>query len=389
MLTIGLLWHSLGSSNLGVGALTLSQIAIAERAAAKINTEVQFRVFGWLGEDSYRDSSNIASVCDVTRSFFVPWKSPFLSQIRKCDLVLDIGEGDSFSDIYGLKRCAYFTGTKLAVWLSGQPLILSPQTIGPFKGIAPRAIANFAMRRSKRVFARDHLSLEYLRLNDIDNADEAIDVAFALPYRSEPRPVGAKVRVGINVSGLLYNGGYTRDNQFGLSLDYAALTHEMLDWFSARQDCEVYLVSHVVSDSLAVENDLMVCQALKERYPNVHVVNRFATPVDAKTFISTLDFFVGARMHACIAAFSSGVPVVPLAYSRKFNGLFESLSYPYFGDCKKESQDKVMNLVQDAFQRRSELKAHVESGNKTAQSKLSKYEDYLVEVLESIHEQKR
>ena len=35
-LTIGLLWHSAVSDNLGVGALTVSQIAIVEKVAAEI-----------------------------------------------------------------------------------------------------------------------------------------------------------------------------------------------------------------------------------------------------------------------------------------------------------------------------------------------------------------
>lgn len=32
-------------------------------------------------------------------------------------------------------------------------------------------------------------------------------------------------------------------------------------------------------------------------------------------------------MHATIAAFSSGVATIPVAYSRKFRGLFEGIGY--------------------------------------------------------------
>ena len=385
MFTVGLLWHSMSSSNLGVGALTLSQMAIVERAAARLNEKVQFKVFGTLGSENYGSFANVVSVCGLERNFIAPWKSPFLKQIRECDMVLDIGEGDSFTDIYGLERYLVLTGTKYAAWLSGRPLILSPQTIGPFEGAFARICANFIMRRSKKVFARDHLSMEFLASNKIRNSEEVIDVAFALPYRKASNSGVSKLRVGINVSGLLYNGGYTRDNQFGLSLDYAALTHSLLEWFGTREDCEVHLVSHVVPDAMEVENDHAVSLALKTRYPNVKVAERFASPSDAKSFIATMDFFIGARMHACIAAFSSGVPVVPLAYSRKFNGLFESLNYPYFGDCKKDSHDHVINLVKDAFLHRNKLKALTVSGNQLAQTKLAKYEDYLFSVLKGIH----
>ena len=386
MLTIGLLWHSLSSSNLGVGALTLSQIAIIESAAARLNKKVQFKVFGTIGAENYDHTPNVVSICGVERNFIAPWKSPFLKQLRECNLVFDIGEGDSFTDIYGFRRYLFLVTTKYAAWLSRIPLILSPQTIGPFQGGFTRAGARFIMKRSKRVFARDHLSMEYLRSNGITNADEVIDVAFALPYQKQtPQPNG-RVRVGINVSGLLYHGGYTRNNQFGLNLDYAALTHTMLDWFTARVDCDVFLVSHVIPESMEVENDHRVSLALKQRYPSVTVADRFTSPSEAKSFISGMDFFVGARMHACIGAFSSGVPVVPLAYSRKFNGLFESLGYLHFGDCKKDSQEDVMALIEKSFNGRQALKAEVDSGNKLAQTKLAKYENYLVEVLKELHD---
>jgi colanic acid/amylovoran biosynthesis protein len=241
------------------------------------------------------------------------------------------------------------------------------------------------MRRSQCVFARDHLSMEYLRTNSISNADEVIDVAFALPYTKQTLQPNGRVRVGINVSGLLYHGGYTRNNQFGLSLDYAELTHAMLDWFTAKNDCDVFLVSHVIPESMVVENDHRVALALKQRYPGVMVTDRFTSPSEAKSFISGMDFFIGARMHACIGAFSSGVPVVPLAYSRKFNGLFESLGYSHFGDCKKDNQQEVMALIEKSFNGREALKAAVDTGNKIAKTKLANYENYLVEVLNELH----
>ena len=49
-----------------------------------------------------------------------------------------------------------------------------------------------------------------------------------------------------------------------------------------------------------------------------------------------MDIFSGARMHSTIGAISSGVPVIPVAYSRKFNGLYNTLEYPYLIDAKAD-----------------------------------------------------
>ena len=74
-----------------------------------------------------------------------------------------------------------------------------------------------------------------------------------------------------------------------------------------------------------------------------------------------MDFFTGARMHACIAAISSGVPVYPMAYSRKFNGLFgETLGYSSLGDLKTMDSDEIFSGLFAAFEKRNELKNEIE-----------------------------
>jgi colanic acid/amylovoran biosynthesis protein len=385
MLTIGLLWHSVSSANLGVGALTFSQLALVRQAAERAGVPVQFKLMGGVQPHSNGPTPGIISEFPVYRNYFMPFRSGFLREVRSCDLVLDIGEGDSFTDIYGIPRFALYTGTKIMVWLAGRRLILSPQTIGPFNRPVTRALANFAMRRASRVFARDHLSRKYLQEHGIANADEAIDVAFALPFTRSPSTGGGRIKVGLNVSGLLYNGGYTKDNQFGLTLDYAALTNATLAWLATRDDVEVHLVPHVIPEDMPVEDDHAVSVELAKRYPGLVLAPRFTTPSEAKSYISGMDFFVGARMHACIAAFSSGVPVVPLAYSRKFNGLFESLGYRHYGDCKAASADEVLALIQRSFEQRDALKIEVDSGVEQAQVRLGRYKDFLTDTLRALH----
>lgn len=66
-------------------------------------------------------------------------------------------------------------------------------------------------------------------------------------------------------------------------------------------------------------------------------------------------------MHACIAAISSGVPVYPLAYSRKFNGLFiKTLQYPYVGDLRAMSMDQIMENMQKIYQMRQDIEMEIQ-----------------------------
>ena len=274
-ITIGLLWHSVSSDNLGVGALTESQIAICQDAAAQTKSKVNYVVFGTQGGRHYVPKNvpvTIGGRVSIKQMLF--GQSKFLKDLEACDMVLDIGEGDSFTDIYGLKRYLFLIISKFAVLVKGKPLILSPQTIGPFDYWFTRKISSMLMRRCKRVYARDGLSFDYLKQCGLnENIDVAIDVAFKLPFAKfkYQKSKSDQVRVGLNVSGLLFSGGYTQNNQFGLTVDYPALIRQLLTDWTQHADYEVWLIPHVIPDALPVEDDRKAIAVLAQEFLTVKV----------------------------------------------------------------------------------------------------------------------
>jgi polysaccharide pyruvyl transferase WcaK-like protein len=213
---------------------------------------------------------------------------------------------------------------------------------------------------------------------------EATDVAFRLPYPPASTIRNGAIKIGINISGLLFHGGYNRQNMFQLVVDYPRLVRAVLAWFDRQPECEVHLISHVISETAPVEDDYRVAQHLAAEFPQVIVAPRFASPSAAKSYISGMDFFCGSRMHACIAAVSSGVPTVPISYSRKFTGLFESLGYSPVADCKAESEDQILETIHSGFQQRETLKARAQAAAATADHKLLAYESLLKTSLRAI-----
>jgi len=382
--TVALLWHSLNSDNLGIGALTASQIAIIDELALSIGLTVRYKVIGWRNSgEPFMTRADVAAVPLRARDLIRP--DGLYAVLRSSDLVLDISAGDSFADIYGTRRFLFNLISKIVAVLSGRPIFLAPQTIGPFQRWWARHTANLFMCAVRRVVTRDAISSDYLRSLGLGHkATEATDVAFRLPYDAPgPRTV-SHVRVGINVSGLLFNGGYTTDNMFSLVVDYPALARELVSHFTTLAECEVHLIGHVNSLTHEVEDDYRVAQRLASEFPETIVGPRFETPSDAKSYIAAMDFFCGSRMHACIAAFSSGVPVLPIAYSRKFAGLFGTLGYNRIGDCKSQSADEILRTVVDAFEHRESLKKEVEACRKLAETKLASYERILRDCLQNL-----
>jgi colanic acid/amylovoran biosynthesis protein len=389
MIKVGLLWHSVNSDNLGVVALTVSNIAIVEQVAKECDESVEFEIFGWSDPGPVQilmpnlkiRPMGARDIVDPTR--LRRWA-------KNCDIVLDISAGDSFADIYGAKRFIFNIASKLAVYCSRTPMILSPQTIGPFDRPWAKLAAGAMMKRASVVLARDKLSTDYLAQFKLDNTLEATDVAFRLPYSPAAPRSDAKIHVGINISGLLYNGGYTRNNSFGLKVDYREMSRSLIAGFLADQNNCVHLIGHVNSQSMEVEDDYRVAEELAKEFHGTIVAPRFTTPSEAKSYISGLTFFCGARMHACIAAFSSGVPVIPIAYSRKFLGLFGTLGYNHVADCKTQSSDEIVKLILDCFQRRDLLKQEVAMGRRLAEQKLETYAEVLrKEILKTRAEKSR
>lgn len=386
IVTIGLLWHSFSSDNLGVGALSLSQVAICESAARNVGVRVRFFVFGTKGSQSYiPTNSEIVHYSLESFRELVNGTSDVSRALDKCDLVLDIGEGDSFADIYSARRFKMQIVSKMAVLWKGKPLVLSPQTIGPFNSKLNRKLAGWVINRCVKTYARDHISFEYLRTSGIspERVAEAIDVAFQLPFKEQPRAPDGKFKLGVNVSGLLYSGGYKNGNDFGLKIDYRQLVEKLLGAFVERDDFEVILVPHVLAEDLPRDDDCRAIAELANIFPKAIVAPRFASPSEAKGYIASLDFLTGARMHACIAAFSAGVPVVPIAYSRKFNGLFDSLNYQWYVDGKSMSTDEAFSKIVDALTHIDQLKNDLNKGRAIVSDRLSLYLKFLSELIES------
>lgn len=384
-LTIGLFWHQMNSDNLGVGALTVANIELLRRAARAEGFAPHFLVLGW--EDPrpfYFDAPDIENVPLRMRHLIKP--GDVLGRaIARCDLVCDIGGGDSFTDIYGFRRFFSMWMTKFRSLIAGKPLILSPQTVGPFDTWWSRPLARAVMNRAALVVSRDAPSTRFLEDMQVRSPIvEATDVAMGLGY--DPTLVSgeedpALVKVGLNVSGLLFNNGYTQSNQFGLKVDYAALVREIMAWFTTRPEIELHLVPHVQSDHIALEDDRRVSETLCSEFPGVRLAPVFASPGEAKSYIAQMDFFMGARMHATIAAFSTEVPVLPMAYSRKFIGVFGTLGYTHVADCKTESSGAILAKVQESYLNRAILAAEIATALKGVSERINIYDDAVRQVL--------
>jgi polysaccharide pyruvyl transferase WcaK-like protein len=269
------------------------------------------------------------------------YSNPWLRQILSACVHFSLSGGDSFSDIYGLRRLLYVSLPQILVLLLDKPLVLLPQTYGPFKNWFARCIARWILKRATLIYSRDVRGLALVRKlfpNGEVEAHFAPDLGFAMRPESVREEIIHKLRsirnhnplVGLNISRLLYMGGYNRNNMFGLKEDYPSLVRGLLDFLVNKLKVTVLLIPHVFGGPESEESELMLYRSLwqdfQKNYGNrILFFNETFTHRQMKTIIGQCTLFIGSRMHACIAAISQNVPSIALAYSNKFTGVMNSV----------------------------------------------------------------
>ena len=302
-------------------------------------------------------------------------RNPWLRAIARADLIGALSGGDSFSSLYGLRRLLYVSLPQLLVLALRRPLTLLPQSYGPFQHWSSRYVARKILRGAARIFSRDVAGLETIRALAPDAASRAAfayDMGFALEPHTPPPPLAQTLAdlhrrgqvVGLNVSGLLYNTEASPGNPFNLTESYRTLMKGLVEELVLKKGVTIILIPHVLG--AGGESDVTASQDLMSRLSanvssSVTIIGENCDQHEVKYVIGQCHFFIGARMHACIAALSQSVPAVALAYSDKFAGVLASIGDGYsLVDLRTTKATQVFATIAQAYDQRTELSSKLE-----------------------------
>lgn len=361
---IALIGFEFESSNKGCEALTYSFLPILNSIVPKNSEIIVINIHDTMGKvpllynnlkfkSVHIKLKDIKSILKVKR------------ELKKCDIAFDITHGDSFSDIYGKRWIIQTNLIKQIAINQNVPLILLPQTYGPFNNKIFEIWAKKILSNSYAIYSRDNLSTNFLKKilpsKYCSKVSTYTDLAFALPYDKHAYNLNSKKKkIGINVSGLLWND-CVNTNKFKLTVNYRDYCIKLIKALLLDKRYEIYLVPHVICDEREgnnyFENDTTACKEIKKMFPKCNIINKFDSASDAKSFISNLDCLVAARMHASIAAFSSNCASIPFAYSRKFAGIYNSLGYNYLIDGRKDTTKEAIDKTISYIEKSDLLKA--------------------------------
>ena len=174
---VGIFGAPINNTNLGCQALAYSLVNLLYHLAEKKDIDCRFLIFEYINGES-----NLHKFCNTLmldeskfehihltafgemRSYIKSPRNNFyvLKKVKECDWIIDLTEGDSFSDIYGKRRFNSLTKQKDIICKMNIPLILGPQTYGPFNIKKNEKYVAKIIKKAKVVVARDYISAELI-----------------------------------------------------------------------------------------------------------------------------------------------------------------------------------------------------------------------------------
>ena len=273
--------------------------------------------------------------------------SPIVSDAEDCDICLSVG-GDTYcyGDNHGIQvltRELKKRGKKTVLWGA---------SIGA-EDLSERKLES--LRDFDAIFTREPITYELLKENGAnDNIYLFSDPAFCME-RVDVEPIDGFTRentLGFNISPLVASGDPRKKE----------IAEDFLKFIFENTTMKVLLVPHVVEEN---NNDYDFMKPIFEKFEHTGRIAILPPDLEArqyKGYIAGTRFFIGARTHSTIAAYSSGVPTIALGYSVKARGIAKDIfgEEKYVLDIKamtnyEELRDEFLKLLENENEIRREL----------------------------------
>lgn len=243
----------------------------------------------------------------------------------------------------------------VAKWLS-KPVVMLPNSVGPFRTAIGRALSRVALGSCESILIRDRRSLEIVE------------------------DLGVRSRVVLTGdTALLLKGSNTRLRNKGLVIGvsaglygYSVSEKKMRDYVQAHADAldrvieslgvSVVFLPHYVSGFRYDDLEISRMISGKMRHSDKTSFMDAGSAEEFKSLIGGVDVLVSSKMHPCVLAASSYVPSLCIAYDHKQTGFFTSLGMDQDVIALQNlTSERLFEKIMDLWGRRAERQRYLKA----------------------------
>lgn len=267
--------------------------------------------------------------------FLKPSIKEIMQVYVQADIVISCG-GGFINDFYKRDLNGRLFGFLIAKIL-GKPVMLFAQSIGPFNTKKYRLLSKFVLNRVDLITLRDSISKKIL--DDLDVRKPVIyvtrDIAFTFPAITNNDVKNVVKQESLDkLSGPLFGFSVRqwKHVKFGtpdqMYEHYKKVISKVADELIKRYNGNIIFIPMALGEGGYGHDDRRVAAEiinLMKYKKQARIIEKAYSPSEIKSIISSMDLFIGTRMHSLIFAISTGVPIVAIEYEFKTRGLMQEL----------------------------------------------------------------
>ena len=252
--------------------------------------------------------------------------------------------------------------------LFNKPVFVMGNSIEPMNNGIVKKYTEKVLKKMDYFFAREEITYEYIKtILPKERYCLIPDMAFMLRDEEKNFDFINNIRKESNIIfGItVRNWNFPRlDNREKAMDNYISSISKAMEYLINNYNSSFIFIPQVTVKS---GDDTIVAQKIKDRLP-AKIKEKFTirtddwSPIEIKSVIGNLDYFIGTRMHSNIFATSMKIPTTAIAYEKKTNGIMMTVNLDdYIIEIDSISENELINKVELMIKNSDIIKLNLEN----------------------------
>lgn len=260
----------------------------------------------------------------------------------------------------------------------GKPVIVMGTSIEPIKNKLIKRYTERVLKAVNYVYARETITYRYLQTFMDENKFTLIpDMAFMLEDKKEKNDITNLKRennilIGITVR--KWNFPNSAEPKKAMENYMNSIARCIEKTVQEKNAIFIFVPQVIVEYGDDTVTARMIKDKIDEKFKEKFVIlEDDLSPVELKTLIWNLDYFIGTRMHSNIFATSMGLPTVAIAYEKKTNGIMETVGLEdYVVEINDITEEKLEEKLEKVMRNEKKIRKNLEQRIKEIRSEIQK-----------------